>query len=156
MASPFDPIIYGIQHAGTKEDVKNAFDKYQETVKRYQGDEGRKYTENVASGEAAKMSGAAQSAAASSARKSGMGKAAAAALGSQSGGQAYNQQYLQSKQSELQRQQQEIAQAQAAYKDAQSKENEEWNKTYSSLGFILGTIGISDERTKEILDRWKK
>lgn len=136
--------------------VDPSFEKYQETIDRYRGKEGRKFTENIASGEATKMSGAAQSAAASSARKSGMSKAATAALGAQSGGQAYNQQYLQSKQSELQRQQQEIAQAQAAYKDAQSKQNEEWNKAYSSTGFILGSIGISDERTKEILERWKK
>lgn len=148
---------WGDQYRETRAEHTNpTFEKYQETVKKYQGEEGRKFTENVASGEAANMSGAAQSAAASSARKSGMGKAATAALGAQSGGQTYNQQYLQSKQSELQRQQQEIAQAQAAYKDAQSKENEEWNKSFSKLGFILGSVGISDERTKEILERWKK
>lgn len=138
------------------ESVDPAFKKYQETVKRYQGDAGREYTKRVAAQEAQNMMSAAQSAAQSSARTSGMGKAASAALGGQAGSSAYNQQYLQSKQNELQRQQQEIAQAQAAYKDAQSKQNEEWNKAFSSLGFILGSVGISDERTKEILDRWKK
>lgn len=159
--APFGHLTAAKTRAAGERD--RAYRKYQDTFDKYSGQEGMNLAKTSAgkTAQAQAMNQANQQGlnAQKQARQAGLSKAMSANLGAKASNEAYNNAYNQSYQTNLQanlqNNQQAVQQAQDAYKNAQSLQNEEYNKGWAEVSFLTSLFGLSDEKTKVILDRWK-
>ncbi|WP_407453964.1 hypothetical protein [Methanobrevibacter sp.] len=164
----YNGLVYPVNHLLMAKTIAaqerdRAYNQYQQTFEKYSGQKGMDLAKTSA-GKTAQSQALNQANqqglnAEKQARQAGLSKAMSANLGAKSSNEAYNQAYNQSYQTNLQanlqNNQQAIQQAQDAYKNAQSLQNEEYNKGWAEISFITSLFGLSDEKTKVILDRWK-